>query len=82
MSKINDSPEDRKRVSLRVAALVLDFCKGKRMFRMQELTEFVSDGVDGYVAPDSPGRILRLLKQQGKLNYRLMSRSDSLYSVL
>ena len=31
------------------------------------------------IAPDSPGRILRLLRQEGKLNYVVINRRNSLY---
>ena len=34
------------------------------------------------VAPDSPGRILRQLRQQRLLNYEVVSRRQSLYRVL
>lgn len=49
---------------------------------MQDLTEFVSSRVNGFVAPDSPGRILRLLRQSGRINYVVISRSKSLYRII
>lgn len=33
-------------------------------------------------APESPGRILRVLRQEGQLNYRIVSRPQSLYELL
>jgi hypothetical protein len=33
-------------------------------------------------APESPGRILRVLRQEGQLNYRIVSRNQSLYELL
>ena len=35
-----------------------------------------------YIAPDSPGRILRQLRQQKLLNYTVVSRRQSLYQVV
>lgn len=46
-------------------------------FRMEELRAHLGDAH----APDSAGRILRLLRQQGVLGYELVSRRDSLYRV-
>lgn len=46
-------------------------------FRMEELRARLGDGH----APDSAGRILRLLRQQGALAYEVVSRSESLYRV-
>lgn len=34
------------------------------------------------LAPDSPGRIMRLLRAEGLINYKVVSRKDSLYEVL
>ena len=52
-------------------------------FYMEELRQFVENriGEGNHIAPDSPGRILRQLRQQGLLNYALVSRSKSLYEV-
>lgn len=33
-------------------------------------------------APDSPGRIMRLLKRDGEIDYKVVSRKDSLYKLL
>jgi len=51
-------------------------------FHMEDLRKFVEQGVGGKIAPDSPGRILRQLRQEGELNYEVLSRHESLYKIL
>jgi len=74
-----------KRVADRIGWFVRAFIDQKRahglMFTMIELTEFVIGEVP-HAAPDSPGRILRLLRKQGKLNYVCVSRKDSRYAAV
>jgi hypothetical protein len=68
------------RVRSRIAALVLAFCTPGRTFRMEELTRHVLAGEPG-TAPDSPSRILRALKLEGLVRYRVLNRRGSLYRV-
>ena len=72
------------RVSDRIASVVLDFYQGRVSdnpeFHMEELLGYVSDHVD--VAPDSPGRILRNLRAEKKLNYAVVNRKQSLYKLV
>jgi hypothetical protein len=75
-----------ERVNERIGAAVLDFCKecaqtDHGLFYMEDLRKYVSERVGGYIAPDSPGRILRLLREQGKLDYTVLSRAESLYEI-
>ena len=49
-------------------------------FHMAELTYYVSRYVP--TAPDSAGRILRALRQDGVIDYRLVSRRDSEYEIV
>ena len=82
--------EERARVKSRIGSLILEFFAivknhewiVKQTFHMQELLQFVEEGVSGKVAPDSPGRILRQLRQQHLLNYEVVSRRQSLYKVV
>jgi hypothetical protein len=48
---------------------VKEYCQPGHRFYMSELTDWVRAKLGGYVAPDSPGRRLRELRQSGKLNY-------------
>lgn len=74
------------RVSTRIAAAIRSFCRkrlqaGPTTFHADELREWVRLKV-GQVAPDSPGRILRQLRQRGEISYELVSRSGSEYRLL
>ena len=72
------------RVTERIGWAVLAFCADKpygQTFFADELRRFVRSKV-GLVAPGSPDRILRLLRQKGKLDYFVVSRSESLYMML
>jgi len=87
---VNSGPQEQARVRSRIGSLILEFFAivknhewiVKQTFHMQELLQFVEEGVSGKVAPDSPGRILRQLRQQRLLNYEVVSRRQSLYRVL
>jgi hypothetical protein len=74
--------EELARVNDRIGALVVAFCDlGPRQFHLHELEEFVMSRMAG-ITPGSPGRIMRDLRQRALLDYRLVSRRDSLYEVL
>lgn len=71
--------DNLERVTESIAAAVLEFCGLRRQFHMIELAEFVQARVG--VAPESPGRILRLLRQAGKIKYRVIDRRNSEYLI-
>lgn len=73
-----------RRVSSRIGPLVLEFCREHWLARaerfcMAELAAYVAQRAA--VAPESPGRILRMLARAGALSYRVVSRSASLYEL-
>ncbi len=71
------------RVSSKLEPLVLAFFASKKSgdeFHINELTRFVWR-INPLIAADSPRRVMRELKMDGKLNYELISRSASLYKV-
>ena len=72
------------RVSEIIGPLVLAFylltLESGAPWRMADLTAYVAERAD--TAPDSAGRILRSLRQTGKLDYEVLSRSESLYQSL
>lgn len=80
-----EQSENIARVRSRIAGLVVAFWRerlaGKRQFHMDELREYVGAAV-GKIAPDSPGRIMRDLCQDGVINYRVVMRSESLYEAM
>ncbi len=69
------------RVESEIRDIVLGFCRQRLFdtFRMDELTEYVR--LRTSVAPDSPGRILRQLRRDNTVDYILVSRRESLYSI-
>lgn len=71
-----------ERVNARIGATVLAFCREtqKPDFHMEELMRFVRARIGA--APDSPGRILRDLRQRGAINYIVLNRRASLYRLL
>ena len=75
------------RVSERIGFYVLTFVRGRlagqAQFRGADLVAYVKGRIgETRVAPGSPDRIMRLLKQRGLLNYRVVSRRGSLYEAL
>jgi len=84
---VTSDPQERARVRSRIGALILEFCSERLKhfegtFFMEELRIYVDRKLAGCIAPDSPGRILRQLRQQGLLNYKVVSRRQSLYQVV
>ena len=73
--------DEVERVGGEIGAAVLSFARARLAaggeFRMEELRAHLGPGH----APDSAGRILRLLRQRGALGYEVVSRSESLYRV-
>lgn len=73
--------EHLDRVSSRIGAAVLEFCLAHRQFRAGELHRHV-ERATGVSAPASADRILRSLRQRHVVDYRVVSRRESLYEVL
>ena len=72
--------KERARVYAKIAPLIMDFSRihaGKE-FHVEQLRIFVRSRVPD-IAPDSPGRILRELRLEGRLNYVVTNRRQSLY---
>lgn len=75
-----------QRVTDNIANEVLFFCKyvlrhnGGRFVASTLLTHVRT--MIGNVAPDSPSRILRELRRQGRVDYEVVSRRASLYRVV
>lgn len=72
--------DERARVYGKIAPVILQFSAhyAGMQFHVEELRTFVTLFAPE-VAPDSPGRILRQLRQEGKLNYVVLNRRQSLY---
>jgi hypothetical protein len=75
-----------QRVSDNIAHHVIFFCRRRlrttrAMFRADDLVTYVQSRMV-LVAPDSPSRILRELRRQGRVDYVVVSRAASLYRVV
>lgn len=80
---MSEQQKNLERVSTRIAGHIKKFFANRvpgNQFRIEELRTYVQDQGEE-IAPDSPGRILRDLRQKGVLDYRIVSRKDSLYEV-
>lgn len=86
MVELSDQQE-RARVRSRIGSLVMAFCLWQcenfsdGAFYMEDLRRYVEKHIKGQIAPDSPGRILRELRKQRRLDYTVVSRSKSLYRM-
>ncbi len=76
--------EDIARVSDAIAQHVTAFLTARlhQEFHVSELHSYCAEHTKGYIAPGSPDRILRSLRQKGKVNYEVVSRSQSLYRAI
>lgn len=81
---VSEQSENLTRVTEQIATHVTAYIERhmNREFHVEDLRRYVFDKVDGYVAPASPDRILRALRQKGRINYEVISRSKSLYKGL
>jgi hypothetical protein len=71
-----------ERVATKIDKIVHEFCSARvgLEFTMAELHSYVNTRTTS--APDSAGRILRLLRREGKIRYSVVHRADSRYKVL
>lgn len=71
---------DRVKQAIRKHIIAFAWTYMGQRFHMDELTRYVRQQVP--TAPDSAGRILRALRQDGVIEYRLVSRHDSEYEIV
>ena len=77
---------DLSRVRGKIGPAIVAFLKGRiktgrRTFFINDLQGFVATATLGNVAPASPDRILRNLRQRGLVDYELLDRSSAKYRV-
>jgi len=70
-----------KRVDGNIRDIILEFCRLHLFdtFHMDDLREYVKARTP--IAPDIASRILRLLRKEKKIDYKVVSRKDSKYSI-
>lgn len=79
---MGEQSDNLERVSERISGSILRFWdRTVPEFFAEELRQHVANEC-GYVAPGSADRILRDLRQRKVINYRVVSRSKSLYEIL
>lgn len=71
--------EHLHRVGAKIGVVVLSFCRTHETFHAAELRAYVVRETS--VAPASPDRILRALRQVGLLDYEVLDRRASFYRV-
>lgn len=71
-----------ERVTSRIGAAVLDFFNERlgRTFFAGDLCNYVWREI-GPCAPDSPGRVMRQLRLDGRIDYEVVNRAQALYRV-
>lgn len=81
---MSEQSENIERVSESIAPHIIRFLNDRcgNEFRGEDLRQYIYEHVDGFIAPGSPDRILRDLRQKGRVRYELISRSKSLYLSL
>jgi hypothetical protein len=76
--------ENIQRVTDVIAIHVMTFLSAhlNKEFRVTDLHTFVADKLGGYVAPGSPDRIMRHLRQKRLVDYVVVNRRQSLYRAV
>jgi hypothetical protein len=77
-----EQADNLQRIYGRVGQAILAFFAehASQRFHLIELLRYIRQVVRE-VAPDSPGRIMRLLRRHGRIDYAVVSRSESLYEI-
>ena len=76
----DEQTENLQRVSQRISAAIVEFIAGCHRFHADTLRRHVASRV-GSIAPGSADRILRDLRQRGVIDYKVISRRQSLYEA-
>ncbi len=81
---MTEQTQQLNRVAATTKDAILDFMKarlasGDPTFTSDQLRFYVTNNVVGKVSPSSADRVLRLLRQQGMVDYYVVNRGRSLY---
>lgn len=82
---MSEQDDNLDRVSARIGAAIFDFYAwhvqaGELEFHAEDMRRWVIRSV-GMVAPGSPDRVMRDLRQSGAINYQVLDRASSLYRI-
>ena len=75
--------EQLTRVSAKIGGVIIRFFSDKSFgfrFHMKDLLTAVRSEFP-YIAPDSPSRVMRDLRQKSVIDYRVINRKNSLYEI-
>ncbi len=85
----NEQTEQLNRVTATTTDAILAFIAArladeetKGAFTADQLRNYVNNTVTGGVSPSTADRVLRNLRQQGKLDYLVLNRGKSLYRAV
>lgn len=83
----NEQTQQLNRVAVTTKDAILEFMKQRLAsedptFTSDQLRFYVTNSVAGKVSPGSPDRVLRLLRQQGMVDYYVVNRGRSLYKAV
>jgi hypothetical protein len=84
---MTEQTQQLNRVAATTKDAILDFMKarlasGDPTFTSDQLRFYVTNNVVGKVSPSSADRVLRLLRQQGMVDYYVVNRGRSLYKAV
>ncbi len=86
---MTEQSQQLNRVAATAGEAILDFIKSRLAdttlngaFTADQLRNYVNNNVQGGVSPSSADRVLRNLRQQGKLDYLVLNRGKSLYRAV
>jgi hypothetical protein len=86
---MTEQTQQINRVRATAGEAILDFIsqrltdtEAKGAFTADQLRFYVNNNVTGGISPSSADRILRMLRQQGKLAYVVLNRGKSLYRAV
>jgi hypothetical protein len=83
----NEQTQQLNRVAVTTKDAILEFMKQRLAsedptFTSDQLRFYVTNNVVGKVSPSSADRVLRLLRQQGVVDYYVVNRGRSLYKAV
>jgi hypothetical protein len=86
---MNEQTQQLNRVAATTSEAILEFIKGrladpetKGAFTADQLRFYVNNTVVRGVSPSSADRVLRMLRQRGKIDYQVLNRGKSLYRAM
>lgn len=79
---MSEQTDNLERVLTRIAAAIIEFFgRTQDTFFAEEMREYVERTV-GRIAPGSPDRVMRDLRQRGLIDYEVLSRAASKYRII